>query len=257
MLPITEIGGRRLPFLRWSFLRAALGLKTLSQTRQVGDGREAALRDYVLTRAAPGDLDDTIRVVDEFCLKRKFIMNVGDAKGAILEEAVRRVAPRLVLDLGTYCGYAALRIARAMPADCSIVALESNASNAAIAEAIWQHAGIADRATVVVGSLGDGWTAEAALGFRHGEVDLVYVAHDRDSYVAHVEQIVHRAWLHNGSIVITDHLRLPGARAYLTWMRWQEGRSFNTVEHPALLEYQSLVRDLVLESEYVGAGRAA
>ena len=170
---------------------------------------------------------------------------------------VRRVAPRLVLDLGTYCGYAALRIARAMPADCSIVSLESNTSNAAIAQAIWQHAGIADRATVVVGSLGDGWTAEVALGFRHGEVDLVYVAHDRGSYVAHVQHIVDRAWLRDGSIVITDHARFPGARAYLAWMKWQEGRTFYTVERPALLEYQSLVKDLVLESEYVGAGRAA
>ena len=33
-------------------------------------------------------------------------------------------------------------------------------------------------------------------------------------------------------------------------MRRQQGTSWNTVEHKAHLEYQSLVSDLVLESEY-------
>jgi catechol O-methyltransferase len=35
-------------------------------------------------------------------------------------------------------------------------------------------------------------------------------------------------------------------------MREQEGRSWRTVEHETHLEYQSLLKDLVLESEYLG-----
>ena len=42
------IGGRRLPFLRWSFVRMGLGLKHLTTHWQVGDGREEALADHVL-----------------------------------------------------------------------------------------------------------------------------------------------------------------------------------------------------------------
>jgi catechol O-methyltransferase len=35
-------------------------------------------------------------------------------------------------------------------------------------------------------------------------------------------------------------------------MRAQEGHRWHTVEHDAHLEYQSLLKDLVLESEYLG-----
>ena len=110
---LLEIGGRRVPFLRWSVLRMALGGRTLLKTWQVGDGREEALAQYVVANTRPGDLDDAIRTVDEFCYTRKLMMNVGDEKGAILDAAIRRTQPRRLLELGAYCGYSALRTARA------------------------------------------------------------------------------------------------------------------------------------------------
>jgi len=112
---LSEIGGRRLPFLRWSAWRMALGGRHLMKHWQVGDGREEALAAYVTSNADAGDLEDTIRVVDEFCYQRSVMMNVGDEKGQILDAAVRRVQPGLLLELGAYCGYSALRMARMMP----------------------------------------------------------------------------------------------------------------------------------------------
>jgi catechol O-methyltransferase len=35
-------------------------------------------------------------------------------------------------------------------------------------------------------------------------------------------------------------------------MRQQQGKLWNTFEHKAHLEYQSLISDLVLESEFLG-----
>src|SRR3712207_7228347 len=43
---------------------------------------------------------------------QSFMMNVGDEKGEILDDAIRRAAPKRLLELGTYCGYSALRTAR-------------------------------------------------------------------------------------------------------------------------------------------------
>jgi catechol O-methyltransferase len=45
---------------------------------------------------------------------------------------------------------------------------------------------------------------------------------------------------------------VPGAPKYREYMRQQQGKLWNTVEHKAHLEYQSLVPDLVLESDYRG-----
>src|SRR5438128_4708275 len=85
---LSEIGGRRLPFLRWSAIRMALGMRHLSRQWQVGDGREAALAARVTGEARGGDVDDVIRVIDDFCYHRSIMMNVGDEKGAILDRAV-------------------------------------------------------------------------------------------------------------------------------------------------------------------------
>ena len=258
MARLTEIGGRRLPFLRWSFVRMGLGMRRLMRDWQVGDGREQALGEFVVANAKPGDVDDAIRAVDEFCYGQSFMMNVGDEKGAILDAAIRRAEPRRLLELGTYCGYSALRTARVMPDDARLWSLEFVADNAAIARRVLDHAGVADRVTVVEGTLGDGGATMAALeskhGFDKGTVDFVFVDHAKDAYLPDLERILTRGWLRAGSVVVADNVKFPGAPDYRDYMREHEGRDWRTTEHETHVEYQSLIKDLVLESEYMGAG---
>ncbi len=258
MTPLTEIGGKRLPFLRWSFVRMLLGMRTLTTQWQVGDGREAALAEHVSRHARPGDLEGAVRVIDEFCYTRSIMMNVGDEKGALLDAAVRRASPRLVLELGTYCGYSALRMARLLPADGRIVSVEFSAANAEVARRILAHAGVADRVTVVVGTLGDGGATMDALEQRHGvaagAVDLVFLDHDKKAYLPDLERLIERGWLRAGTVVVADNVRFPGAPDYRAFMSREQGRTWRTVEHDAHVEYQSLIKDLVLESEYLAAG---
>lgn len=182
---LTEIGGRRLPFLRWSMVRMMLGFRRLTTEWQVGDGRELALAEYVETEARQGDIDDVIRVIDEFAYERSFLINVGDEKGEILDAAIRRAVPNLLLELGTYCGYGALRMARVMPDGARLVSIEFNADNAGIARRILDHAGVGGEVAIVVGTLGDGGSTIAALesehGFGPGALDLVFIDHDKTS----------------------------------------------------------------------------
>ena len=258
MSRVSEIGGRRLPFLRWSFVRMGLGMRHLTRHWQVGDGREEALAEHVTANAPSGDLDGAIRAIDEFCYGQSIMMNVGDEKGEILDAAIRRAAPRRLLELGTYCGYSALRTARAMPEDAHLHSLEFNPANAAIARCLLDHAAVGDRVTIVVGTLGDGGATIAALedehGFGDGTVDFVFLDHDKDAYLPDLERIVERGWLRDGAVVVADNVKVPGAPAYREHMRTQEGRAWRTVEHETHVEYQSLIKDLVLESEYLGAG---
>jgi catechol O-methyltransferase len=252
---LLELGGKRLPFLRWSFLRMALGMRKLTRDWQVGDGREEALAQYVIANARSGDIDDTIRVIDEFCYERSFMINVGDEKGEILDAAVRRAEPTLILELGTYCGYSGLRMARSMPAGARLVSIEFNPANASIARRIWDHAGAGERLTVVVGTIGDGGGTierlESEQGFGPKSVDFVFLDHAKEAYLPDIEAISGRGWLHAGSVAVADNVKFPGAPAYRAFMRAQEGKTWHTVEHDTHAEYQTLLKDLVLESEYL------
>jgi catechol O-methyltransferase len=246
---------RQMPLLRWSVWRMAAGARNITTTGQIGDGREAAAVEYVLENARPGDVDDVLASIDKFAYEKSILINVGDEKGLLLDAAVRRADPALALELGTYCGYGALRIARAAP-DAKVFSVELAEANAANARRIWAHAGVADRVTCVVGTISDGGRTLDTLAERHGfassSVAFVFLDHDKDVYLDDLASIVERGWLQPGAIVVADNVRVPGAPKYRQYMRQQQGKGWNTIEHKAHLEYQSLMSDLVLESEYLG-----
>jgi catechol O-methyltransferase len=246
---------RRLPFLRWSFLRLVMGMKNIPTSGQIGDGRESAAEEYVLNHARRGDLDDVIATLDKFGYEKSFLINVGDEKGELLDDAVRRADPRVALELGTYVGYGALRIARAAPS-AHVYSVELAEANADIARRIWAHAGVDDRITCMVGTIGDGGgtlDALAGLGFVEGTVDFLFLDHDKDAYLADLHSILARRWLRPGSIVVADNVKLPGAPEYRKYMHDKEGSNWSTTEHKAHGEYQSLFTDLVLESELLAS----
>jgi catechol O-methyltransferase len=256
VVAVNEMRSKRVPFLRRSFLRLLLAVRRLRADGQVGDAPEEALAAYVLANARQGDVDDVIRVIDDFCYNRSFMMNVGDEKGEILDAAVRRVRPRRLLELGTYCGYSALRMVRVMPSYARLYSIELNPANADIARRIWDHAGVGDRVTVVVGHLGDGGSTLNRLHAEHGfakrSIDFVFIDHDKAAYLPDLQRILSQSWLHPGSVVVADNVKFPGAPEYRAYMKKQEGRSWYTTEHKAHVEYQSWIKDLVLESEYSG-----
>ncbi|BBX96302.1 methyltransferase [Mycobacterium lacus] len=232
-----------------------LGIRSYLNTGQFGDGREGAAVDYVLENARAGDIDDVLATIDTFAYDKSILINVGDEKGELLDAAVRRADPAVALELGTYVGYGAMRIARAAP-NAKVYSVELSEANAANARRIWAHAGVADRVTCVVGTIGDGGRTldalEAEHGFASGIADFVFIDHEKTAYLADLLSILDRGWLHPGSIVVADNVKFPGAPKYRAYMRQQQGKLWNTVEHKTHLEYQSLVSDLVLESEYLG-----
>jgi catechol O-methyltransferase len=109
---------------------------------------------------------------------------------------------------------------------------------------------------VVVGTLGDGGKTmevlEAEHGFAESSVEFAFFDHDKDAYLPDLQRIIQRGWLRPGSIVVADNIKFPGAPDYRSFMAEQEGLTWRTVEHETHLEYQSLLKDLLLESEYLG-----
>jgi len=254
---VNELLGKPVPFLRWSFLRMLVGMPRLLKEWQVGDGREQRVVDYVLERARPGDVDDAVRVIDEFGWQKSLLINVGDKKGPILDAAVRAARPKLVLEVGAYIGYSALRMSRCLAEGGRLCSVEFNPSNADLARRIVSHAGADGKIAVLVGTLGDGGATADRLarehGFGPGALDLVFLDHDKEAYLSDLQLILERGWLHRGSVVVADNVKFPGAPAYRAYMQAQEGKLWRTVEHAAPIEYQSMIQDLVLVSEYLAA----
>jgi catechol O-methyltransferase len=234
-------------------LHRAFGARYRATNWQVGGGREQALAAHVLSHAREGDPEDAIRAIDEFSSTGGEMMNVGAQKGEILDRAVQRAAPRLLLELGTYCGYSALRMAHVMPAGARLCSLEISPENAEIARRICDHAGIGDELSIVEGTLGDGGSTTDRLrtehGFTDGALDFVFVDHEMDAYLPDLKRILSEGWLHSRSIVVADNVRFPGAPKYRAYLKAEQGKTWDTIEHNVEVDYE---KDLVLESEYLG-----
>ena len=225
---VLEIGGRRLPFLRWSVLRMALGSRKLLKDWQVGDGREEALADYVVANARRGDPDDVIRVIDDFCMNRSVMINVGDEKGEILDRAVRRASPQLVPRAGHL-----LRIQRLahVPRRCLRAPGSARSSSARRTPRSPGASG-----TTRAWRRGDRGRRDARRRWshdrspddrariRHGALDFVFIDHDKAAYLPDLERIIGEGWLHPGSIVVADNVRFPGAPEYRAHSRSRRAR---------------------------------
>ena len=247
---------KSIPFFRWSFLRLILGMKTLQKDWQVGDGREVAALKWVLEHARKDDIDSVIAAIDEFAYKHSFLINVGDTKGKLMDAAVVKAQPKLALELGAYVGYSALRTARVLPKGARLISIEFSEANAEITRKMISHAGASDRVTVVHGYIGDGGKTLERLEREHGvgpgKVDFVFVDHAKEAYLPDLKTFLSKGWFHKGTVVVADNIKFPGAPDYLAYMRAEEGKSWRSVEHETYAEYQTMLKDIVMESTYLG-----
>jgi catechol O-methyltransferase len=252
LLVLHTLLGKPIPFLRWSFLQIGLANKRLMKDWQVGDDREELAAQYVLTHSKPGDLEGAIRAIDEFAYQKKFLINVGDEKGEILDQALKRVQPKRALELGAYIGYSALRTARHLPPGGHLYSIEFSQANAEIARRVIAHAGVSARVTFIHGYLGDGGKTlerlEKEFGFSPGCLDFVFIDHSKDAYLPDLKTLLEKRWLHTGSVIVADNVKFPGAPEYHAYMQSEEGKTWETRVHKTHVEYQSVIKDWVLES---------
>ncbi|KAH8069585.1 O-methyltransferase [Aureococcus anophagefferens] len=78
---------------------------------------------FVDKYATPGDAASVLGAMDR-CAETSWMMNMGPAKGDLIEAAVRRKRPRPVLEIGTFLGYMSIRLARSMPRDATLTTIE-------------------------------------------------------------------------------------------------------------------------------------
>lgn len=166
-------------------MRLAIGMHNIPTTGQIGDRREAAAEKYVLGHARPGDVDDMIAALGHVRLHQ---VPAGQCRRREGGAARRRCPPRRPA-AGPGAGDL-LRLRRAADSasgpSARIYSVELCAANAEIAQRIWAHAGVDDRVTCVVGTIGDdGHTLDVLAGkhgFSEGALDFLFLDHDKAAY---------------------------------------------------------------------------
>jgi caffeoyl-CoA O-methyltransferase len=158
------------------------------------------LTDY-LTRLAGQD-DALARVNRETAELPDAQMQSRPDQGALLTILAKTVGTRVAVEVGTFTGYGAICIARGLEDGGKLTCFEYDPDYAEIARRNLELAGVADRATVVVGPAIEG------LSTLTDEVDFAYVDADKLGYPAYYDALVPR--MRSGGMIVLDNTLLRG-----------------------------------------------
>lgn len=129
-------------------------------------------------------------------------MLVMPEEAQLLSLLATSIGARSVLELGTFTGYTALRLARTLPAGGRLVTCDVSEKWTSIAARYWRRAGVADRIDLRIGPALD-TTAELLSTAGPGSFDFVFIDADKENSVAYYDRAVDL--VRPGGLVVLDN----------------------------------------------------
>ncbi len=157
---------------------------------------------YVASHAADPDavLADLIAETEQVAGGRS-VMQISPANGVLMGLVTRLAGARYAVEVGTFTGYSALCLARALPDDGRLLCCDVSERWTAIAQRYWERAGVAHKIDLRIGPAVE---TLAALPLDD-PIDVAFIDADKSSYRAYYEEILTRL-RPNGLIMIDNTL---------------------------------------------------
>jgi caffeoyl-CoA O-methyltransferase len=127
-------------------------------------------------------------------------MIAGPVLGQLLRFLVAMVAPRLVVEIGTFTGYSALAMAGGLPAGGRLVTCELSPERADFAQSWFDRSPLGERIDLRVGPALD------TVSALDGPFDFVFIDADKEGYTGYYEAVVPKLSA-RGVIAVDNTLR--------------------------------------------------
>jgi len=143
-------------------------------------GRERQLLIHVINTAKEEDANSVLEAMDTFWGKTFAMEGTSSwsVRGEMVDKVILDKKPTKCLEIGTYCGYSALRIGKTLPEDGLLVSIEVDPLFAAIATKIIEFAGLATKVKVLMGTV-ESQSARIARKFGKETADFVLCDHSK------------------------------------------------------------------------------
>ena len=160
------------------------------------------LDEYILRHTSPEDdvLFSLNRHTHLTALHARMLS--GHMQGKFLELLCRMYAPKRILEIGTFTGYSAICMARALPDDGHLHTVECNDEIVEIALNYFSKATLKDKITLHVGSAID------IVPTIEEEFDFVLIDGDKREYPQYLDIVFPK--LKNGGYIVADNVLWSG-----------------------------------------------
>ncbi|MEX1074420.1 MAG: class I SAM-dependent methyltransferase [Burkholderiales bacterium] len=137
-------------------------------------------------------------------------MQIGAEQGALLQLLVRMLRARRCLEIGTFTGYSALVVARALPPGGRLVCCDVSEEWTAIARRYWKKAGVAAKIDLRLAPALATLDALLSAG-RAGGFDFAFIDADKANYLGYYERCL--KLVRRGGLIAADNTLWGGSVA--------------------------------------------
>ena len=133
------------------------------------------------------------------------IMQIAPEQGTLMNLLVRVTGARSAIEIGTFTGYSAICIARALPPGGALLCCDSSEEWTALARRYFERAGVADRITLKIAP------ALATLAALPADqtFDFAFIDADKVSYRKYYEELLPR--MRPNGLIVFDNVLWMGA----------------------------------------------
>jgi predicted O-methyltransferase YrrM len=128
-------------------------------------------------------------------------INVAPNQGKFLHLLAKIRGAHRILEIGTLGGYSAIWLARALPADGSMVSLEANPDYADVARGNIAAAGLSDKVSVITGLAAQ--SLEELIRSKTPPFDFVFIDADKSSYPDYLRLTLQLC--RPGTVIVADN----------------------------------------------------
>jgi caffeoyl-CoA O-methyltransferase len=162
------------------------------------------LHAYLLAHAAPVDEVGQSLIDATVALGGVSGMQIAPDQGAFLALLVRLTGATRAVEVGTFTGYSALCVARALPEDGTLLCCDVSEEWTAIGREHWKRAGVDHKIDLRIAP-----AVDTLKGLGSETFDFAFVDADKPNYIAYIDEIVPR--LRPNGLLLVDNVLWSGA----------------------------------------------
>jgi len=163
-----------------------------------------AISDYVTAHTEPPD-EVMAALIAETAEMPEVNLQIGPDQAAFMTLLARSVNTRTAIEIGTFTGLSALAVARALPADGSLLCCDISAEWTAVGRRYWEQAGVSDLIELRIGPAAR--TLEALS--EEPTYDFAFLDADKTGYAGYIDALYPR--MQTNALVLLDNT-LRGGR---------------------------------------------
>ena len=217
-------------------------IESISTKFNLKKPKEEEVLFNVRLKAEYNNPDSVLKIIDDYAYKKTFLMNIGEEKGLLLENAINESRARNILELGVYLGYSTIRILKNLDDNSQLTSIESNKKFAEIASENINIAGLSNKHKLILGK-----STEVILSLKE-KYDFIFIDHWKDLYLKDLKILEENDLIENNAWIFADNVILFNLEDYLDYVR--SSPKYTSKFIPAKREYSKSPPDGVEISIY-------